>query len=105
MINDDEAHEALALLYDVQKLNGDIKSIHAEIQASTRSIAENIDKHIAAMEHREDLSRRLEVMELPYEQEMVLNSVLTMPPEALDVLREHLGIRARRKKAGAKQAK
>jgi hypothetical protein len=101
MIDDDEAHEALAMLEGMKQ------GLECHVQAVKEGMPtfdERMDQHVAAIQHDIKLSRRLGDMKLPFDQEMLLFTVLTLPPEALDVLRAHLGIRARLKKAGAKQA-
>jgi hypothetical protein len=100
MIDDDEAHEALAMLEGMKQG----LQCHAQaVKEGMRTFDERMDQHVAAIQH-DKLSRRLGDMKLAFDQEMLLFTVLTLPPEALDILRAHLGIRARLKKAGAKQA-
>ena len=54
--------------------------------------SESMKKHIAAMQQDAVLRSKLADMKLPVDQEQFLRSVLALPPEALDILREHLGI-------------
>jgi hypothetical protein len=51
-----------------------------------------LGNEIAYLQRETELSYRLDGMELPYEQEMLLYNLLRLPPEALALVKEYLGI-------------
>jgi hypothetical protein len=73
-----------------------------ELQAVLREIRRQFDNvdanrrsrrthtHIAAIQREIELSRKLEDMKLAPDQEQVLFSLLTLPPEGIDLLRDLL---------------
>jgi hypothetical protein len=75
-----------------RELRSDLQKFQESIDASLRSLCDCMERNAGAMQQDAELSKRLEDMNLAPEQEMLLYSVLTLPPEALGLLREHLGI-------------
>jgi hypothetical protein len=51
---------------------------------------EGMERYIAAIHREAKLSRKLADMKLPLDQEQVLFTLLTLPPEGIDLLRELL---------------
>jgi hypothetical protein len=68
-----------------------MEEIMNSFDASLDASQDRMERHFAAIRNEAELSRRLADMKLPLDQEQLLYSVLTLPPEALGMLREHLG--------------
>jgi hypothetical protein len=93
MIDDDQAHEALAMLEEMKRgLLSHMEEVKEQFGAKMRASNESMERRFATIRHEIDVSRRLADMKLPLDQEQLLYSVLTLPNEALGMLREHLGI-------------
>jgi len=80
------------LLHEAQEVAAPVQQLKETFSGGFRALNERLDRHIAEMERQERLSERIEGMDLPPEQVMLLYGLLTLPPEALGLLQEHLGI-------------
>jgi hypothetical protein len=67
-----------------------IKQEFHSVDAKWRSSHEGMERYIAAIHREAKLSRRLADLKLPLDQEQLLFSLLTLPPEGIDLLRELL---------------
>jgi hypothetical protein len=57
-----------------------------------QAVEDSWTQHFAAIKDEEALYRKLADMKLPIDQEAMLYSLLTLPQEALELVKERLGI-------------
>jgi hypothetical protein len=89
--NDRELTEKEALQEFRREFQSDMQRFQESIDASLRALSDCVAGNVAAMREDAEFSRRLEGMKLPIDQELMLYNLLTLPEEALELVRERLG--------------
>jgi ATP-dependent protease HslVU (ClpYQ) peptidase subunit len=76
----------------------DVQELEERIDANLRLLQDCTNRHIAAMQRVVSVYRKLEAMKLPIDQELMLYNLLTLPDEALELVKERLGVPAKLEK-------